>query len=242
MSSTSAGTLLPFLTRRDAVAGVAALLGSFNLHGLSFAKSSAALVSELMVRARQEHLASTCLVEFHLQERARLAAVRMPEIIWTKSVNEALQMVTEQNQPSEGADAGNFWETDDHVDAQPLRAGLAIKVLDRAIELCRDEADEADLFVAETRLHARLLRECASAGDVKRMRDLLQQIHASQTSLAVRVSLELSRIILLSDEDSHEENAIVRRALATFGARESGLSATWEVPGAILCLARGHGR
>jgi hypothetical protein len=98
--------------------------------------------------------------------------------------------------------------------------------------------DEHDRLLMSPKLRAKseAMSASASQGEVFRVRAVSSQIGWLETSMADAAAEAVSNVELLLVTGAPEVSAPIHHQLRVFESYERGLIATWETPGALICV------
>jgi hypothetical protein len=130
-----------------------------------------------------------------------------------------------------------FWRS-----CRPL-ASTDARVFDRAFEIRMTAneligVDEHDRFLMAPKLLAksRTISASASSEEVFRVRSVSSQIGWLETSMADAAAEAVSNVELLLSTGGSEDSVAIDNQLRIFESYEFGLLASWETPGALICV------
>jgi hypothetical protein len=114
----------------------------------------------------------------------------------------------------------------------------AFEVRMTANELLGVEEHDRILMAPKLMAKSRAMSANRPDGEVFRVRAVSSQIGWLETSMAEAAAQAISNVELLMDPGASEDAVAIDNQLMTFEAHEHGLLATWETPGALICVPR----
>jgi hypothetical protein len=135
--------------------------------------------------------------------------------------------------------SATFWrgaEPHGTDDAEALEHAFAVRML--ADDIVGAEQCDRMLMAPKLRAKAQAVSAKASDRELFRVRAIAAQIGWLETSLAYVAAQAVSNVELLLRDGASEGSVAIDNQLRTFESYDRGLLATWETPGALICVLR----